>query len=446
MSRMTRPSPPLAATGARARARRQDVPALTGLRFVAAFSVLLAHGLGVIEPTNDPNHPVIYWLKTAAGFGMTLFFVLSGFVIHYNYAALVTEERLRGIGAFFWARFARLYPLFLLMLLIYVLVSQKHIAFWTGHPERFHDIIEALPYFLLAIQSWVYKVIDGDVLINAVRGGSPPTWSISTEWFFYFAYPCIAWLILRARSMAVTLLVAVAWCGIWSAVAAGVYDETPQLNAWAVAQFGPIAGIDDQQNSFIRWLLYISPYLRIGEFVLGVITAHVYVTLQNRKVGGAENILGTAVFLAAATSVLLLIYVEYSPNVPVTIVRKLNQNFALAPSVALLIFCAARYDNIASRLLTSRPAVALGEASYSIYLVHSIVFIAAVKLDGSPAHGIWYNATKLALLMAAVIAISLLLYSYYEAPARRWLRERLGRRAPDAASARLSSRWRTRFP
>ena len=44
---------------------------------------------------------------------MTLFFVLSGFVIHYNYAGLVTGGRLRGIGAFLWARFARLYPLFL---------------------------------------------------------------------------------------------------------------------------------------------------------------------------------------------------------------------------------------------------------------------------------------------------------------------------------------------
>jgi peptidoglycan/LPS O-acetylase OafA/YrhL len=96
----------------------------------------------------------------------------------------------------------------------------------------------------------------------------------------------------------------------------------------------------------------------------------------------------------------------------------------LAPTVALLVFCAARYESAASRLLTSRPAIALGEASYSIYLVHSIVLISAVKLTGNVVHGTAYNIVKLIFLMAIVVAISLLLYAYYEAPARSWLRRR----------------------
>ena len=141
--------------------RRQDVPALTGLRFLAAFSVLLAHGLSATVANNAPPQGAVYWLIQASGFGMTLFFVLSGFVIHYNYATLVTDGGLRGIAAFLWARFARLYPLFLLMMLVYVLVSQRHVAFWTGHPEQLNSILKALPYFLLSIQSWIYKVIDG---------------------------------------------------------------------------------------------------------------------------------------------------------------------------------------------------------------------------------------------------------------------------------------------
>src|SRR6202162_4117670 len=187
---------------------RAAVPGLTGLRFFAAFSVVIAHGTAVLMHGHERPGSVVYWCTQASGFGMTLFFVLSGFVIHYNYAGMVTEGRLRGIAAFLWARFARLYPLFLLMMLVYVLVSQRHVAYWTGHPEKIDAIFQALPYFLLSIQSWIYKVIDGGALIEAIRGGSPPTWSISTEWFFYFAYPCIAWLILRVRAPAVILLVA----------------------------------------------------------------------------------------------------------------------------------------------------------------------------------------------------------------------------------------------
>jgi peptidoglycan/LPS O-acetylase OafA/YrhL len=415
--------------------RRPDVPALTGLRFLAAFSVLLAHGLAATVASDEPPEGAVLWLMQSSGFGMTLFFVLSGFVIHYNYAGLVTDGRLRGIAAFFWARFARLYPLFLLMMLVYVLVSQRHVAYWTGHPEQINAIFQALPYFLLSIQSWIYKLIDGGALIDAIRGGSPPTWSISTEWFFYFAYPCIAWLILRARRPTAILLVAGLWCVLWTALSTGLYDRIPQIDAWAVARFGPVAGVQNKDDSFVRWLLYVSPYLRIGEFVLGAITAQLYVALLSRDATRRESAVGGAVFWAAALSVFLINYLAYSPEVPLTIFRKMAMNFALAPSVALLVFCAARYQSAASRLLTSRPAIALGEASYSIYLVHSIVLISAVKLTGNVVHGSAYNVVKLIVLMAIVVAISLLLYAYYEAPARRWLRQHGSKRSAPAAFA-----------
>jgi peptidoglycan/LPS O-acetylase OafA/YrhL len=427
-----------AMTPAEGAGRRHDVPALTGLRFLAAFSVLLAHGLAATLANNAPPQGVVLWLMQSSGFGMTLFFVLSGFVIHYNYAGLVTDGRLRGIAAFFWARFARLYPLFLLMMLVYVLVSQRQIAYWTGRPEEINAIFQALPYFLLSIQSWIYKVIDGGSLIDAIRGGSPPTWSISTEWFFYFAYPCIAWLILRARSPAVIFLVAGMWCVLWISFSTGLYDRTPQIDAWAVDHFGPVAGMQNHEDSFVRWLSYASPYLRIGEFVLGAITAQLYVALQRRDVTRRENAFGGAMFWVAALSVLLVNYLEYSPDVPMTIFRKMNMNFALAPSVALLVFCAARYQGAASRLLTSRPAIALGEASYSIYLVHSIVLISAVKLSGAAVHGVAYNVVKLVVLMAIVVAISLMLYAYYEAPTRLWLRRRWRSRPAPAVLAAQS--------
>src|SRR5580658_9776763 len=424
-----------AMTTAESARRRPDVPALTGLRFLAAFAVLLAHGLAAIVANDAPPQGAVYWLMQASGFGMTLFFVLSGFVIHYNYAGLVSDGGPRGIAAFLWARFARLYPLFLLMMLIYVLVSQRHVAYWTGHPEQIDAIFQALPYFLLSIQSWIYKVIDGGWLIDAIRGGSPPTWSISTEWFFYFAYPFIAWLILRARAPAAILLAVGIWCVLWTWFSTGLYDRSPQIDAWAVGRFGPIAGMQNREDSFVRWLLYASPYLRIGEFVLGAITAQLYMALKRRDVTRRENTLGAAIFWAAALSILLVTYLEYSPDVPMTIFRKMNMNFALAPSAALLVFCAARYQSAASRLLTSRPAIALGEASYSIYLVHSIVLISAVKLTGNVVHGAAYNVVKLFVLLAIVVAISLLLYAYYEAPARSWLRRRWGSRPAPAAFA-----------
>ena len=91
---------------------------------------------------------------------------------------------------------------------------------------------------------------------------------------------------------------------------------------------------------------------------------------------------------------------------------------------------------MASRLLTSRPAVALGEASYSIYLVHYVVYATALRLIGSGPHGIVYDLVKLVILMAVILVISLMLYAYYEAPARKWLRRRWGNKRVLAVTVR----------
>jgi peptidoglycan/LPS O-acetylase OafA/YrhL len=402
---------------------RPDIPALTGLRFVAAFSVLIAHGSAATLADHETPYGVIYWIRQASGFGMTLFFVLSGFVIHYNYARLVTAAGAKGIGAYLWARFARLYPLFLLMMLIYVLVSSRHVDYWSGHPERIDSTLRALPYFLLSMQSWFYVVIDGNSLIDAIGGASPITWSISTEWFFYFLYLALAWFILWARTPAATFIVIVLWCAVWTMIAAGLYNRTAPINSWAVAHFGPVADMGErQQDSFVRWLLYFSPYLRLGEFVLGSLVAQLYVQIRKAKVSTLENSAGAAAFVVAAASVVCLTYIEYSPDVGTTILRETNMNFALAPSAALLIFCAARYRGGIFSLLERRPVIALGEASYSIYLVHLVVLTAAARLLAPAGHGILLDLTELIALIAVILLLSTALYAYYEAPARKMLR------------------------
>jgi peptidoglycan/LPS O-acetylase OafA/YrhL len=410
---------------------RDTVPGLTGLRFVAAFCVLIAHSVTVLMGGHD-----VYWIKQASGFGMTLFFVLSGFVIHYNYAATVTgSHAARGTAAFFWARFARLYPLLLLMLVLYVLISNRHFEFWTGRPERFIDVLRALPYFLLSVQSWFYFPIDDTSLIYAIGPSASLTWSISTEWFFYLVYPLAAWAIVGLRTPRSIALAAVAWCALWVFVATSLYDRSPQLDAWAIAHFGPVAGAREHPlDCFVRWLLYFSPYLRMGEFILGTLVAQFYVQVQARKATTVENTLGNAIFIAAVGSVFVISYFAYGPGIAMNVFEKMDMNFALAPSAALLIFCAARYRIAVSRLLNTPAAMALGDASYSIYLVHLGVLLAVAWLTGSAGRGIVFDGIRLVVVVAAVVALSMLVYRFYEAPAREWLR-RLGARCA-AAHAR----------
>jgi peptidoglycan/LPS O-acetylase OafA/YrhL len=100
---------------------RPEIPSLTGMRFIAAFLVVLAHTnhyFAAMQPA---------WLDYAwrfgANLGMTTFFVLSGFVIHYNYGSSIVAKGAPAIRSFLVARFARLYPLYLLTLLIGIALS-----------------------------------------------------------------------------------------------------------------------------------------------------------------------------------------------------------------------------------------------------------------------------------------------------------------------------------
>lgn len=411
----------------KARPPRLEVPGLTGLRFVAAFSVAMAHGSELILKFDSPSLALTHWLPPLAGLGMGLFFVLSGFVIHYNYRIAVTQGGIDGLGGFIWARFSRLYPLFFLIVALDVLLGKRLFYFMTGNTDAFTDVLHALPYYLTFTQSWLYKPFPDSSLIYVTGTNASLTWSISTEWFFYLSYPLVALFVIRARGLGVTIAAALAWCALWIIVASTLYDHGGQIDSWATNRYGSIAGLaNGNQDSYFRWLMYFSPYLRIGEFILGCIVAQLYILLQGKTPSDCERIIGQLLLTLGILSVPVLTYMMYSDHGRVLAVQRLNMNFALAPSVALIIFCSARYDTLFSRILNSRPFEALGDASYSIYLIHFLIFNLASSFLGGVLPATWPNITflfgKYAFILALILLLSLGLHAFFEVPAREWLR------------------------
>src|SRR5258708_33278248 len=93
-----------------------DLPPLTGLRFFAAFFILLGHATPMMLKFTPSPQLVINVTNSFLEVGMELFFVLSGFVIHYNYAAVGRLPNSQNLARFYIARFARIYPLYVLFL------------------------------------------------------------------------------------------------------------------------------------------------------------------------------------------------------------------------------------------------------------------------------------------------------------------------------------------
>ena len=216
---------------------RSPIPTLTGLRFVAAFCVVLAHAIPKMVVLSKVHMP-LQLLSTLSAEGMSLFFVLSGFVIYYNYSHTIRSRA--GLFNFFVARFARLYPLYFAAMCYDLIISVSYAkipALWI-----------ALPYYAALTQSWIYMPIGNNALIYQFGIISQIAWSISTEWFFYLLFPlaCLAIVSLATvqKKLWATAILIVAAVAILTTLTA----EAPALFTYGLENYGPV-GADPQDPS-----------------------------------------------------------------------------------------------------------------------------------------------------------------------------------------------------
>ena len=129
---------------------RAPIPSLTGLRFVGAMSVAVPHGVAEMVQGSGCEYFWQSWITYFAAFGMSAFFVLSGFVIHYNYSASILDDRWRGTTNFFSARLARLYPLYFVCLIVslYNQIYFFQLLETDKHPEVSEQFWQLFPYFI----------------------------------------------------------------------------------------------------------------------------------------------------------------------------------------------------------------------------------------------------------------------------------------------------------
>jgi peptidoglycan/LPS O-acetylase OafA/YrhL len=161
-------------------------PNLNGLRFIAAFFVIINHveQLKVFYYLGDGV--VSNFAKIIGKLGVMLFFVLSGFLITY---LLLTEERLLGVihtKKFYIRRFLKILPLYLLIIVLVFFIFQQF-SFWNI-PRLTNPINDNFSVILLLHVFFIPNVA------TAVYGFIPyvaQAWSIGTEEQSYLIWPVI---------------------------------------------------------------------------------------------------------------------------------------------------------------------------------------------------------------------------------------------------------------
>ena len=378
---------------------RPHIASLDGLRFIAAGTVLFAHGYYYLLLAQNDSNVTAYNAPfvALANIGMTLFFVLSGFVIHYNYGSSVSRPG--GLRAFFVARFARLYPLFLL---VFVISTVE--AFRTADGKV--DNLGPIPLFLTFTQSWWFWVFGDRVATEAYSNATGLMWSLSTEAFFYASFPLLAPALRRlvgTRLVVIGCIIALIGAGL----AYELTEYRGYLNHWATVY----TGNREAGRQFSHWLIYNSPWIRGFEFLAGAFTAQFVMTT---KIDPARAMVAGSAALAVIAVTHLYCNVRLMPlSGAITT--------CVAGAFGILMGASAVKGQVFSRVLSNRWMVIGGEASYSLYLLHYWVMhnLGHRLADNQP---VFIRVVLFVILMLVSVAVARISYLVYERPMIRIVR------------------------
>jgi peptidoglycan/LPS O-acetylase OafA/YrhL len=374
------------------RTRRPTLEALTGLRFVAAMAVVLYH-----VPLGAGTPDLIVRILSRGYLGVSLFFVLSGFILTYTYID-PDSRALRGSPrAFWWARIARIYPVYAAALLISLPIFIVFRIVIAAPAERPGALLSATLTPLL-LQSW---------WPSAATQWNTPGWSLSVELFFYAIFPVAAvWLARRPNAMRASLVV-------WAAclIPASVYVAATSATDGAAPRF---------DHYFWLQVVKFNPVTHLGELAVGVAAGLAFI---RRGTGSVSSLRALSWIVPIALGIAALTVVG-TDRVPYA----LCHSGLLAPLWAVVILRLASNAGPVARLLGSQFLVRLGEASYALYLVHSPLLGYQRLLRGF--FRVRYpdlsvpSAVGLVAFLAIALGLSFLLFRRVEEPARRWIRAR----------------------
>ena len=170
-------------------------PSLNGLRFIAAFMVIIHH---IEEQKSDfsfPNHFNSSTIQMFGELGVTLFFVLSGFLITY---LLLEEERTTstiGIQNFYLRRILRIWPLYFLIIILGLLIIPNiHLLDIPGYDKTtvYRHLFAKIALYIFFLPNLVSPLL-------GIVPYSAHTWSIGTEEQFYLTWPVILKSIKKYR-------------------------------------------------------------------------------------------------------------------------------------------------------------------------------------------------------------------------------------------------------
>ena len=339
--------------------------------------------------------------------GVDLFFILSGFVLAWNYLDRMGESwSTRATLRFLWLRLARVWPVYL--------VTMHLAALWiiftlnVGHvPSPDAANLTAISYVrqLLLVQLWFQPFFDGS-------SWDGPAWSISAEWLAYLLFGVLALVIFRvmratrARGLMVLALAA---------------SLPPTLLLIASGHF----------YTPWSWLPRIVMQFTAGALACAAVRK-LQLSEQGQRRAGHFSIALVVIIVGA------IFWLFFNP------IGSIDESSGVVDILFVpLVAALAVGTGSLPAFLSARLLVYCGHISFSLYMVHELVHVAAtwtltqfgliLGLNWAGLQPSWASKALVVGLIALAFVGAMALYHLVEEPARKWMRRMLD--SPDTGKA-----------
>lgn len=385
---------------------------LTGLRFIAAFAVFVAHIPRSWQDYDFGKAPI-------GAAGVSFFFVLSGFILAYVYVPRLKDSASGQFPfkEFYLRRVARIWPLHLTTILIALLA----VLGWESFQKQDHVFLKSF-FNVFLLQAWIPNHKWGYFL-------NGPAWSLSVEAFFYVVFPLF---LIGCGKRFVFKYLSVLLFTFLFVLLIGFYGP-----AWQSR------GI--QFDALIR----NSPPMRCFEFASGIACGMFFLS-QSHRVKRSRSF-DTMVECFVVLLVILFFYISnwlglYRHGQLPGVSASFNYWYRFSgatPIFVILIFIFSQSRGWVTSFLSSRLLVYLGEISYSFYMVHMSVLLVISRLDR--IEGDWVEPVQIACCLGISLAVASLLYHLVEVPFRKAIVARFDTRAPESFGQLLNKALANKF-
>lgn len=296
--------------------------------------------------------------------GVTFFFILSGFILSFSYTSRIKNNKI-SVADYIISRFSRIYPLHFLTLFLYLVL--------IGSSSKM------IPSVFL-VQSFIPES-------KFFFAGNAPSWSLSNEIFFYLLFP---FLLFRSGFFLISVSLIIV------------------LFQVVISQIG----LSEERQ---HYLIYIFPVARLLDFMVGILLFRVYFYLKDKDV-----IINPDVFQIFSIA-LLILAVTMKQN----ILQAYRYDLYYILPMSFLIFSFAYSEGKISSFLSTKIFILLGEASFSLYLIHCLVIAYISQLNSTVFgfNGITWDLVFSLLVIVISIILSLIIYNFYEIKATKYFRK-----------------------